>query len=96
LYIFCRFAAPLALCAKPIYSQNMLVEFTKEQEQQLIEFAAKQGIDPSLLVRNAALQLLADEKSFEEFIQVGIDQADRGELIESEEMDLVFAKLLRS
>ncbi len=74
----------------------MLVEFTKEQEQQLIEFAAKQGIDPSLLVRNAALQLLADEKSFEEFIQVGIDQADRGELIESEEMDLVFAKLLRS
>lgn len=73
----------------------MHIEFTPEQQQQLQQLASERGIAPSLLVRNITLDWLQHKLHFSAFIQEGIDQADRGELIESEQMDAIFERLLR-
>jgi predicted transcriptional regulator len=44
-------------------------------------------VDPAELVKDAALRLLDDDTSFRAGVRKGIEQADRGEFIEEEEMD---------
>jgi len=65
----------------------MEVQFTPEQEARLQMIAVREGIDPSQLVRDAALRLLEDDMRFRAAVRAGIEQADRGEFIEEEEMD---------
>lgn len=84
----------VAGCGESFYSRNMLVDFTADQEAQLSQIAARQGVDPALLVKDAALKLLADEERFRVAVREGIAQADRGELIDSTEMDAIFQKML--
>jgi predicted transcriptional regulator len=74
----------------------MEVHFTAEQEAQLAQIASKSGTDPEHLVKDAALRLLQEEAGFRAAVREGIAQADRGELIEEEEMDARFERMLRS
>jgi predicted transcriptional regulator len=65
----------------------MEVHFTPEQTAQLSQIAAHEGINTEELVKDAALQLLEADLRFRVAVQKGIEQADRGELIDEEEMD---------
>jgi predicted transcriptional regulator len=65
----------------------MEVRFTPEEEARLARIATQEGVDPSELVKDAALRLLEDDTRFRAGVRKGIEQADRGEFIEEEEMD---------
>jgi predicted transcriptional regulator len=49
--------------------------------------ATHEGIDPEELVKDAALRLLEDDTRFRAGVRKGIEQADRGQFIDEEEMD---------
>ncbi len=74
----------------------MEVRFTPEQEAKLSRIAAHAGIDTENLVRDAALRLLEEEEKFRAAVQEGIEQADRGELIEDEDVHLWLEERERS
>lgn len=65
----------------------MEVHFTPEQEARLSKMATHEGIDPEKLVKDAALRLLEDDTRFRAGVRKGIEQADRGQFIDEEEMD---------
>jgi predicted transcriptional regulator len=72
----------------------MEVHFTPEQEAQLAQVAAYSGSDAEGLVKDAALRLIEEKQRFHNAVQEGIDQADRGEFIEEEEMNARFERML--
>jgi predicted transcriptional regulator len=74
----------------------MEVHFTPEQEAQLAQIASRSGTDTELLVKDAALRVLAEDARFRAAVQKGIDQANLGLFIEEEEMDARFEEMLRS
>ena len=74
----------------------MEIHFTPEQEAQLAKIATAAGTDPAQLVRDAALHLWQEDGRFRAAIREGIAQADRGELIEEEEMAARLEQMLRS
>jgi predicted transcriptional regulator len=74
----------------------MKVNFTPEQEAQLAQIAAKEGTDAERLVKEAALRVLEDDARFRAAVREGIAQADRGELIEEEDMAARLEQMLRS
>lgn len=73
----------------------MQVQFTKEQETRLAQFAHNAGMDAEAFVREAALRVLTEEEDFRAAVRIGIEQADRGEFIEEAEMAERFEKILR-
>lgn len=72
----------------------MVVEFTAEQMDQLSQIAAHAGTDPELLVKDAALRLVEEDARFRAAVRLGIEQADRGELIEHDEVVAVMESLI--
>ncbi len=74
---------------------GMEVHFTPEQEARLARIATREGIDPEELVKDAALKLLEDDTSFRTAVRKGIEQAERGELIEEEEMDARVKRMIQ-
>jgi predicted transcriptional regulator len=68
----------------------------QNQEAQLNELAAKTGRGTDDLVQEAVARLLAHDEWFKEQVQVGIDQINRGEFIEEEEMDARVERMLQS
>ena len=74
----------------------MEVRFTPEQEEQLSKIAAHEGIHTEELVRDAALRLLEDDARFRAAVRRGIEQADRGQFIEEEEMDARVKRMFSS
>jgi predicted transcriptional regulator len=74
----------------------MEVHFTAEQEARLAQIATKEGTDAERVVKDAALRLLEEDARFRSAVREGIAQADRGELIEEEEMDARLEQMLRS
>jgi predicted transcriptional regulator len=78
------------------YLEGMEVHFTPEQETQLSQIATHAGTDVERLVKDAALRLLQEEARFRAAVREAIAQADRGELIEEEEMDARLEQMLRS
>ena len=64
----------------------MEVQFTPDQETQLNEMAAKTGRGTDELVREAVDRLLAYNHWFREQVQVGLDQIERGEFVDDEEV----------
>ena len=70
--------------------------FTRDQETQLEKIAGNAGTDPETLVKSAALRLLEDDACFRAALSEGIAQADRGEFIEEEKMDVHLEEMLRS
>ena len=73
----------------------MEVNFTPEQEARLSRIATREGVDPAMLVKEAALRLVEDAH-FREAVRKGVEQADRGEFIEEEEMDARIKRMLQS
>jgi len=73
----------------------MEVRFTPEEEARLTRIATQEGVDPAELVKDAALRLLEDDTRFRAGIRKGIEQADRGEFIEEEEMDARVKRMFR-
>jgi len=74
----------------------MEVHFTPEQEEQLSEIASHAGTNTEQLVKNTVLRLLDQDARFRAAVREGIAQADRGELIEEEEMDARIERMLNS
>jgi predicted transcriptional regulator len=74
----------------------MEVQFTPEQEARLSKIAAQEGQAPEALVKDAALRLLEDDARFRAGVRKGIEQADRGEFVEEEEMDARVKRMLQS
>lgn len=64
----------------------MEVYFTPEQEAQLSEIAAHAGTDTAHVVKNAALRVVEETARFRAAVREGIAQADRGELLEDDEV----------
>ena len=73
----------------------MEVKFTAEEEARLASIATREGVDPQNLVKDAALRLLEEDAEIRAGIRRGMEQADRGELIEQAEMDERFKKMLK-
>jgi predicted transcriptional regulator len=65
----------------------MEVRFTPEQEARLSRIATREGLDPEELVKDAALRLLEDDSRFRAGVRKGLEQADRSQFIEEQEMD---------
>jgi predicted transcriptional regulator len=76
--------------------ESMELHFTPEQEAHLAQIATQEGTDAERLVKKAALRLLEEDARFRAAVREGVAQADRGELIEQEEMDARLEQMLRS
>ena len=66
----------------------MEVHFTPDQLERLSQIAAHAGIDTEHLVKDAALRLLEEDEQFRAAVREGIAAAERGELIDDEEVRL--------
>lgn len=73
----------------------MEVRFTPEEEAKLARIATQEGLEPAELVKDAALRLLEDDARFRAGVRKGMEQADRGEFIEEEEMDARLKRMFR-
>jgi predicted transcriptional regulator len=73
----------------------MEITLTPEQEARLIEMAEFEGKTPSQFVSETITSRLEADRYFRERVQRGIEQANAGEFIEEEEMDLRFEKMIR-
>jgi predicted transcriptional regulator len=74
----------------------MELQLPERQSMELASMATRTGRSPSDLATEAVDRLLAEDRWFQEQVQIGIDQIARGEFLEEEEMDLRFARMLRS
>ncbi len=74
----------------------MEVRFTPEQEAQLSKIATREGLDPEELVKDAALRLLEDDARFRAGVKKGLEQAERGQFIEEQEMDARVKRMFQS
>jgi len=72
------------------------VDFTPEQLERLSQIASHAGIDTEHLVKDAALRLVEQDAKFRAAVREGIAQADRGELIDDEEVRLWLEERERS
>jgi predicted transcriptional regulator len=73
----------------------MEIHLTLEQEEKLIEFAARIDRTPSELLFVAALKIVEEEDRFQAAVQEGLDQANRGQFIEEDEMNARLERMLR-
>ena len=78
------------------YPEAMQLHFTPEQEARLAQIAATAGTDAERLVKEAVLRLLEEDARFRGAVREGVAQADRGQLIEEEEMEARLEQMLRS
>jgi len=74
----------------------MEVRLTPEQESRLTELARHQGVTVDALLKDAALGLLDEDERERRIILQRIEQANRGEFIEEEEMDKRVKAMLTS
>jgi len=74
----------------------MEVHFTPEQEARLSQTASQAGVDPERLVKDAALRLLERDARFRAAVQKGLEQADRGEFVDEDEMQARLDRMLQS
>lgn len=73
----------------------MEVHFTPEQEAQLGRIAGYSGTDTERLVKDAALRVVEEDTQIRAGIHRGIEQADRGELINHDDMKARIERLLQ-
>jgi predicted transcriptional regulator len=73
----------------------MEVHFTPEQEAQLSRIANDRGADAEQLVKDAALRLVEEDMYFRAAVRRGIEQADRGELMNHSDVKARIERLLQ-
>lgn len=74
----------------------MNVDLSQAQVEQLNALAAQTGKGTNELVQEAVSRMLSHNEWFKQQVQIGIDQIQRGEFIEEEEMDARVNKMLHS
>ena len=74
----------------------MEVHFTPDTEAQLKEFAARKGKDAAHVVEEIVSNTLQQQARFVEGVKRGIDSADRGDLIDHEEVVKRIEQILQS
>jgi predicted transcriptional regulator len=74
----------------------MVIDLTPEQEARLLRQAQHSGRALSDLMCETASWLLQFEENDEAELQRGLDQADRGEFIEHEEMEARFGRMMQA
>jgi predicted transcriptional regulator len=74
----------------------MEVHLPPAQKTELNELAASTGRGTDELVQEAVARLLAHKEWIRKQVQIGIDQIERGEFIEEEEMDARLERMLGS
>jgi predicted transcriptional regulator len=74
----------------------MEIQFTPEQEARLSQIANYNGTPAEQLVKQAALRLVEEDEQFHADIDEAIQQADRGQLIDHEEVKARIARALQS
>jgi predicted transcriptional regulator len=72
----------------------MEVHFTPDMEAQLREYAARKGKDAAQVVEETVSDMLQRHARFVEGVQRGIAAADRGDLIDHEEVVSSIDRLL--
>lgn len=75
---------------------GMEIHFTADQEARLVEIATREGTNAEGLVKDAAVRLLEEDAQFRAAVREGLAQAERGELIDEEEMNARLERMLRS
>lgn len=80
---------------KSSYTGAMEVRLSPDEEARLAAIAEVVGSNPEQLIKDAALRLLDEDRRFLDAVQVGIDQANRGQLIDEEGMDARVERMLR-
>jgi predicted transcriptional regulator len=73
----------------------MEIHLSAAQQASLNDLAAETGRKTEDLVAAAIDMLLAEDASFREGVQLGIDQCNRGEFIKEEEMGARVERMLR-
>jgi predicted transcriptional regulator len=73
----------------------MEVQFTPEEEAQLSRLASHEGKNPQEFAKDVLLRTLEDNERFLVAVQVGIDQADRGEFVSHEEVKARIERFLQ-
>ena len=76
--------------------EGMEVHFSPEQEAQLSRVASHAGMDTELFVKQAALRHIEERNRFSAAVREGIAQADRGELIDDDDVRLWLEQQERS
>lgn len=74
----------------------MEVQLTADQQASLRNLSLQTGRTTDELMREAISLLLVEDESFRKDVQHGIEQLDRGEFIDQDEMDERVRQLLRS
>jgi predicted transcriptional regulator len=70
----------------------MEVDLTPDLEAKLVRLAAEQGRDTRALVREAVERLVNHDEWFVREVEKGLAAADRGELIDHEEIGKLIAQ----
>lgn len=73
----------------------MEIQIAPEQEAELAQIAAHLQKDPHQLVMDAALRLIDEDDRFRAAVRKGVEEANRGELIDQTEMDRRVERVLR-
>jgi len=74
----------------------MEVHFTADTEAKLQRFAASAGKPAGQLVEETMRRILREREEYLAAVEKGIEQADRGELIEHDEVMARIERLLKS
>lgn len=74
----------------------MEVQFSANTEAQLKQFAANKGKDVSRIVEETVARMLERRAQFLEGVDRGIAAADRGDLVEHEEVESRINRLFQS
>jgi predicted transcriptional regulator len=83
-------------CEDQPYAWGMEVRFSADVETRLQEVAADNGKDAEQLVMDTVKHMLEDQARFVAGVQKGIEQADRGELVDHGEVVRRIDRLFRS
>ncbi len=92
----CILIVPVGLHCHVGELRAMEIQFTPEQEARLSQIAHYNGTPAEQPVRQAALRLLEEDAQFHADIDEAIKQADRGKLIDHEEVKARIARSLQS
>lgn len=74
----------------------MEVRLQPEKEAQLAEIAANRGLKVDELAQQVLSSYLEDDARFIEAVNVGLAAAERGDFVESEEVEKTLKNILRS
>jgi len=74
----------------------MEIHLSPEQEARLAELAARDGRNAAELVQEAVSRFLGDEARFAEAVRLGLDAAERGDFVPSDQVWAGVERILKS